>query len=325
MKSLPPVNLAHDPTAADALATAPITPADAEAWSDLLRAIADDDALAWKPTPAELREELTPNSTFDPARQTWAVWHEGRMVAHASVRVRREPTFDGSNVVYVNGGVHPHWRGQGLGSELIDRAQRVGASLAHAAMPGVSPVFRAFSSAAAPSAAELLAGLGYEPARYWFDMSHDLSGTFSEDPRTRPVRPEDSEALRQAHNDAFSTHWGSGPVPAEMWAQLQSSATLRPDLSRIVVEGEQILAYTVVSAAVPGEAYLNLVGVRGVAQGRGLGRVVLTSALAAIQADGSFVRASLDVDADNPSGAGALYSSAGFVNSGRTVTWQRPA
>ena len=98
---------------------------------------------------------------------------------------------------------------------------------------------------------------------------------------------------------------------------------MRPDLSRIVVEDGEVLAYTLVSSNLPGEAYFDLVGVRGGAQGRGLGRAVLTSGLAAIREEGSFTEAGLDVDADNPSGAGRLYTSAGFTNAAKTITWEK--
>jgi hypothetical protein len=47
----------------------------------------------------------------------------------------------------------------------------------------------------------------------------------------KPVQPfmvEQSEAVRQAHNDAFATHWGSAPRSEESWADLVGSRTFRP-------------------------------------------------------------------------------------------------
>jgi len=301
----------------------PIRPADAPAWAVLYHAIAEEDGDRWRPTPVELSEFLEPHPAFDPERQTWSVWDGEQMVAFASAHVRLEPTFEGSNLVYIAGGVHPRWRGRGLGTSLFTRAQATGADLAAQRCPGIPATFHADTTDTAPAAAALLEDFGFAPARYWFYMTHDLSGAYVDDPRTQAPTPGLSEAIRLAHNDAFATHWGSGPVPADVWDQRQRSSTLRPDLSRIIVRDGQVLAYAIVSTATPGAAYFNIIGVRGAAQGRGLGRAVVTSALAAIQAEGTITEANLDVDADNPTGAGALYSSAGFVAVARTVTWQK--
>lgn len=310
-------------TRADGLTITPLTPAMAEEWSRLYRVIADDDGSTWKPTPTELTEELEPSPRFDPGRQTWSVWSGTEMVAFALAGVRSEPTFDGLNAAYMLGGVHPQWRGRGLGSELLDTAEARGAELAVGWLPDLPVVYRADTTDTAPAASELLRERGYEHARYWFDMTHDLGGTFNEDERAVAFTSDLHEAVRLAHNDAFSTHWGSGPVEADQWNRYMGAAGLRPDLSRLIVDDGEVLAYAIVSSAVPGEAYFDLIGVRGTAQGRGYGRAVLTSALAAIQADGSFTEAGLDVDADNPSGAGRLYSSTGFTNVAKKITWER--
>lgn len=302
----------------------PLAQEHAQAWSTLIEAIAASDGDQWTPTSVELAEMLVPSSVFSPQRQTWAVWCGDAMVAYALAGVRPEPQHDGLNTVYVIGGVHPSWRGRGIGSELLKAAEERGGSLAAELVPGAPIAFNADSAGSAAASAELLRANGYAPARYWFDMAHDLSGTFTPDPRTQPFTLDLAEAARLAHNDAFSTHWGSGPSNAERWGRFMTSAALRPELSRIVVDDGEVLAYALVSSARPGKAYFDLIGVRGKAQGKGLGRAVLTSGLAAIQEAGGFTEAGLDVDADNPSGAGRLYTSAGFVNVAKKTTWQKP-
>ncbi len=292
-------------------------------WSRLYHVIAEDDGSTWKPTPDELREWLEPSSTFDPELQTWAVWAGERMVAFADVSVRGTPAFDGLNTVHLSGGVDPHWRGRGLGSMLLKSASERGIGLARTHLPGAPLALRCETTDTAPASHALLEDHGYQQVRYWFDMSHHLRGEFTEDARTCPITPELSAAVRRAHNDAFSTHWGSGPISEEDWQRFQRSQRIRPDLSRVVVDGGEVLAYAIVSSSVPGEAYFDLIGVRGSAQGRGLGRAVVTSALAAIRAEGTFTNASLDVDADNPSGAGRLYTAAGFTTTARKITWER--
>lgn len=310
---------------ATALSYSHLSADDASDLARLHRVIADADGAMWPPSATEIAEALAPSPTFDPTLDTWAVWSGGELVAFAEVSVRSSLSYDGTNNVHVLGGVHPQWQGRGIGSELLARAEERAIEKGRASHPNAALLLNCHTTATAPAASTLLTEHGYSIARYWFDMVHDLSGELPVDARTQPLTPELYEATRLAHNDAFATHWGSGPITSEGWEKVVvGSAGFRPDLSRIAVVDGEVLAYAVVSATTPGEAYFELIGVRASAQRRGLGRAVLTSGLAAIRAEGSFQQAGLDVDADNPSGAGGLYRSIGFTDAAKKLTWRRP-
>src|SRR5699024_6465542 len=124
---IPPI---HAP-GLEALTCTPLSPEMAEEWSRLFRGIAEDGGNRWKPTATELREGLEPTSNFDPALQTWSVWSGEEMVAFAETEVRSTPAFDGRNTAHVLGGVHPSWRGRGLGSALLKVAESRCKELAH--------------------------------------------------------------------------------------------------------------------------------------------------------------------------------------------------
>ncbi len=306
--------------------TSALTLADAAELAALRRRIHEESGFVWMPTEQEMVETLTASSTFEAARQTWALRsEEGALVAYAMIYLRDRPRHDGFNVAYLDSGVAPELRGQGISSSLLERAEPVGIELATGLLPDAPLLLSATASSTDPAANKLLVDHGYSVARYFFEMMHDLSGEATEDPRTRAFTPEDSEATRLAHNDAFRTHWGSGPSSQEKWDKFMGSAGFRPDLSRIVERDGEVLAYGMVSSTVPGEAYLELVGTRASAQGNGLGRAVLTSVVAAVREAGDFTSLGLDVDADNPSGAGRFYASAGFVNHAQTITYEKPA
>lgn len=308
------------------LSYAQLSVEDADDLARLHRVIADADGAMWPPSASEIVENLTPSPTFDPALDTWAVRAGAELVAFAEVSVRSSLSYDGTNNVHVLGGVHPQWQGRGIGSELLARAEERAIEKGHTAHPSAPLLLNCHTTATAPAASTLLTERGYSIARYWFDMVHDLSGELPVDARTQPMTPELYEATRLAHNDAFATHWGSGPISEDGWNKVVvGSAGFRPDLSRIAVADGEVLAYAVVSDTTPGEAYFELIGVRASAQRRGLGRAVLTSGLAAIRAEGSFRQAGLDVDADNPSGAGGLYRSIGFTDAAKKLTWRKPA
>lgn len=303
--------------------TSPLTPDHATQWAQLRQQIAAASGLTWMPTPAELIDELEVTSTFDPARQTWAVWQDGQLIGYALVRVRDQPRHSGLNAIDLDGGVHPDHRGRGISSQLLEAAQVRGSKLALEHQPQAPLVYDAMVSSSDPISAELLADHGYEVVRYFIEMRHDLSSRQSEDERVRPYSSTWAEATRAAHNDAFRSHWGSGPASPQKWQKFLRSSGFRPDLSRIVTSADDVLAYAMVSSNRPGEAYLELVGTRAGAQGQGLGRAIITSTLAAIGSDGSFTTVGLDVDAANPSDAGRLYSSIGFNQAATTVTYER--
>lgn len=306
------------------LRLAPITAGDVDQWAQLARIVSTDDGSRHSWTVTELAERIEPNETFDPAQHTWALWHGEKMVAWQELYPRATPTYDGKNSVWISGGVLPAWRGQGIASYLLQLAEERAREWGREAMPDVPLWFVGGTTDRAPASAELLTTHGYRAVRYWSDMACDLDADYAEDPRTQVLTPEFYEAVRIAHNDAFSTHFGSAPITEEAWARHVSSATFRPDLSRIVVVDGVVLAYAFAATYKPGVMYLNLVGVRGSAQGQGLGRAVLVSSLAAAKA-GGFTKAELDVDTENPTQAGRLYSSLGFRDVERSITWEKAA
>ena len=68
-----------------------------------------------------------------------------------------------------------------------------------------------------------------------------------------------AEELRLAHNDAFSTHWGSTARSPEAWADMVGARSARTDLWRVVREpGGRILAYCSVSQWREGALYVDL-------------------------------------------------------------------
>ena len=69
-------------------------------------------------------------------------------------------------------------------------------------------------------------------------------------------------------------------------------------------------------------SYVELVGTRREWRGSGIAPALLTRVLEASKADG-LDKVVLDVDAENPTGALGLYTSLGFEESNRTVSYVR--
>lgn len=233
----------------------------------------------------------------------------------------------------LEGAVHPEVRGRGIGRRVL--AWQVGRARQRLAQLDVDlPATLDVGGPEGSSVLRLAARSGFAPVRTWLDMEL----VFDDGPREAlPVPPEglvvrsatedDIEPLRAAKNDAFRDHWGSQPMVASDWRGFLTSAKSRLDLSRVVVDGTgAVLAFAIVEvepsafeARGHGFGYVHWVGVVRGARGRGLAPLVLGAALDAIRADG-LAAAVLDVDAENPSGAGRIYERLGFVAGAVHVT-----
>jgi len=145
-----------------------------------------------------------------------------------------------------------------------------------------------------------------------------------------PYEVARDEMLRAAHNDAFLDQWGSEVRDRASWERwFTGSRHFRPDLSRIAFANDDIAGY-VLSMVFPDdapargytEAWTTHLGVRRPWRGRGLATALLTDALRAYGAAG-YDYASLDVDAENPSGALGLYQRLGYETVRDVVSYAR--
>ncbi|WP_156253170.1 GNAT family N-acetyltransferase [Pseudactinotalea terrae] len=285
-------------------------------WSELTNILAKADDTDEFYDAEDLAEELTEHG-FDAERDSWAVWDEDRLVAYGQLRVATELTAEGDARAQLDGGVHPDWRGRGIGTELLGRMEPRALELARERHPAAPVLLRAQGGKEGSDARPLLEDFGYSPARYFTDMTRPLPGeplAAPDDARIRPFSPDLAEPLRLAHNDAFATHWGSTAQSPEQWADTIGGRSFRGADSRVLMDdGGAVLAYVVCGEWVPRELYISLVGTVQAARGRGLARQVLLATVADAAASGRYDVVDLGVDSQNPTGAGALYESVGFT------------
>lgn len=277
----------------------------------LVNLLATADGTGEVVTEAALLEDLQAPQ-FDPATDTLSVWDGDELVGMGSVQVRDAAVEDRAMVMFF-GGIHPDHRGQGLGSALLARLEARGVALAAERLPGLPVRLRSSGGLADSSAQRLLELSGYAPDNYFVTMQIELADW--EDPGARTVaRPPTADlvaAIRHAHNDAFRDHRNFSPVSAAHWAHWTGSSTARPDLSQVVVEDGQVVAYALASSYEPEVVHVDLVGTRRSVRGRGLGRDVLVAGLRAAASAG--LRTSeLEVDSTSPTSADRLYLAAGY-------------
>lgn len=315
------------------LSARPIEKDDAAAWAELLAAKEKVDAEGENYDADDLLEELA-DPKLDPALDTIGVWSGEQMAGYGVVRTPDEVVD--VHRIHTEGAVHPEWRGRGVGSALVPWLVRRATELHHERQPGAEGEVNTGAIDTNTGALELLTGLGYEPCRYFFTMQRDLGAPVEVPPvpdglRLIPFTPEYDELLRLTHNEVFMDHWGSSPKSAESWKTWFTGArAFRPELVYLVLDGDEVVAYTngyeyVADTEATGirEVYIGQVGTKRSHRGRGLAALALAKVMAEAKASG-FQRASLGVDADNPTGALGLYERLGYTTKNRWISHRLP-
>lgn len=235
--------------------------------------------------------------------------------------------------VLLLGGVDPDWRGRGIGRRVLawqrERATQNVADLRAASSTQLPGRIGCGVEEQVTSRARLLESAGFTATRWFTELRRPLAGPYVVPPlpvdglRVEPYADAHAERLRVAHNEAFRDHWGTNPHDAESWrTNVLENEAFRPRQSFVVVDpatpGEPIVAYVVNTEYEQDwadqsftDGYTEMLGVRRGWRGRGLARRLLTLT-ARVFAEAGHRYATLDVDADNPTGAVALYESLGY-------------
>ncbi len=220
---------------------------------------------------------------------------------------------------FLQGGVHPAWRGRGIGRAVLAWLEGRGRQKLVESGKELPARLAVFVDEHARDNRRLYAAAGFSPIRWYTEMRRDLADPLPEvtidGVRVEPWRPELDEAVRLAHNEAFADHWGSEPRTPEDWTH---GPHFVPEWSFVALAGDEVVGYTLSGRyeddfAVVGYSfgYSELLGVRRAWRGRGVAVALLAGAMAAFKADG-MAYAVLGVDTANPSGAHGLYERLGY-------------
>ena len=262
----------------------------------------------------------------DPATDTRLVTTpDGAVIAVGLVPAPPEGGFR----VDIYGGVHPDWRGRGLGRDLLTWQLARAGELHRDLAPQASWEAETAAMLDDHSAHRTFERFGFAPVRYFSDMVADTTPTAAvalpPGLRCEPYKPEFEQALYEAHMEAFSDHWGFQRRALDAWVLLTvGSDGFRPQWSRVAFDGDAIAGYVLGYAdGSPDRVYIGQVGTRRPWRRRGLAGALLGEVMAAAHADG-LKFAGLGVDADSPTGAVGVYERIGFRAESRTVAFRRP-
>lgn len=323
----------------------PLRTDDVPAWAELMAAIEAVDRTGEHVSADELLEEMSAG-TVEVGRDIVGAFEapavEGgedaggpTLVGFVSVQPRG--VAEGTLRAWVDGGVRPSHRGQGIGTRLVEAMlARVG-EVHRERGPDLGFTVLATGLSSDTAQADLLGSVGLVGERWTFTMR---AGLVDLPPRVElpagyDVRVYDDtrgEALRHAHNVAFLDHPNFTPWSEELWrAQVTGSRAFRPDVSYVVVPtgSEEIVGYlqTLESPAhqeATGrrEAYVAKVGTLREHRGRGLAGALLAHAMHGFR-DAGCDEVGLAVDSENPTGALGIYRRAGFEVESRWTNYLR--
>ncbi len=157
--------------------------------------------------------------------------------------------------------------------------------------------------------------------------------TLPDSPPARPTMPTgfslaefrpglDDVELHAVLEESFADHYRPHPRTLETWrAEVLGDPQFRANLFMIAREGD--LACGAIEAFDKGEVgWVSRLGTRAAARGRGVARALLLDSFARFHAIGKR-RVELGVDAQNASGATALYESVGMTRTLQHGLWRR--
>ena len=296
----------------------------APTWDDVdaVAALLVDDQLVDGVEPTLDKSFLRPvwsRPDFDLGADAWVVTDEaGTIVAYGQARLD-EPDLVGSWGV-----VHPEQRGRGIGTALFDRIEARAAEL----LAGVdSPRFRHALNARDAAAAAMAGARGLRPYRHSWHMQIDLDGPI--EPTTGPPGitisgiepPEDLLAVHAILESAFAEDPADHPEPFDRWLhELVTSPSYDPSLWLLARDRD--VPVGVLTASARDGGWVDNLAVLSSHRGRGLGHALLGRSFATF-AERGMRRVTLNVDAQNVTGATAVYERAGMRVVNAWDLWER--
>jgi len=302
---------------------------DLEAIVDLINTADAVDHLGEGTSVTELRERFGwPD--FDPCQDAFVAQNEGqRVVGCACLEsdIGTEQSF-----FYTISTVHPDWREQGIERQLLERlwkrAQQRRYDLASKRV-----YFYAYYALHHTGTVALFESFGLQRIRYNPHMVCQPLENLAQ-PQLPPgieVRPyvpgQGDESVVETLNEAFADDWDFVPTTVERLTYWTASSTFRPELSRVALDGEQVVGLCLCTVSEDRmrlmgrrDAYVDTLAVRPAYRRRGLGSALLLASLHAMKEAG-MESATLYTDTDNPTEAIRLYENVGFREAWRWVTY----
>ena len=280
----------------------------------------------------------TITSTAEDIRQFWSssdvkietdIWvvetEEGRIVGYQEFANRHAHA-----ALVGDGYVHPQFHGLGIGTTMLRTLERRARQEMELAQPDLRVFIRNGVAGNDAAACQLHENEGYRAIRHSWHMEIELQAApqkplFPEGIELRPfILEQQSHAVFEAHEEAFSDHWGHTPGTFEHWRHhVIEYENFDPSLWFIAWDGgsSQIAGYSICRYRM-GSGWVGTLGVRRLWRKRGLGEALLLHSFGEFYKRGTKT-IGLGVDAQNPTGATRLYKKAGMHVASEAVVYEK--
>ncbi|MEP7290783.1 MAG: GNAT family N-acetyltransferase [Chloroflexota bacterium] len=264
---------------------------------------------------------------FDPDQDAFVFERDGEVMGYADIQLMHE-----SGKAWSRGTVRPDHLREGIGTELIRQTEaHFLKRMAHLS-PSQPLALQRITFDSNPGAMRLIERQGYACIHVFYEMEIDFDQPVEllPFPEKLVVRrfdaDRDGQALYQANQETFATHWGFEPTPYEAWLERELSASGNDSSLWLILEDDGEIAGFSINCIVGQEAgaigEVNGFGVRPGWRRQGLGLALLKASFALFEQQG-YRRAGLAVDAGNESNAIALYQRAGMRLQKRTLYYRK--
>jgi mycothiol synthase len=286
------------------------------------RAVNDDPRLN-----VAIMQNLIEAPGIDPDKDNFIVERDGQIIAYADCE------FRDSGWCFADCAVHPDFRQQGIGTELVQRTEARIFDWANDHLPADQPLLiHRMVKDNDLSSRDLLESSNYRHIRSSYQMRIELDQPVRVTPLPegivlRPFDREcDTQAVYEASEDTFSDHWGHERATYDEWARfLLNSPAADPTMWLIAWAGDEIVGICLnrpYEEADQRMGWTGSLGVRRQWRKRGLAMALLTHSFALFQERG-FIRAGLGVDASSLTNAVALYERAGMHIHNRYLLYRK--
>lgn len=289
------------------------TRADSARWHRLNQIVAADAGGTIRQSEEQFGRDLD-YPLWNAATDSRLAFRSDRLVGSGYVL----PPPPNGTIIRGSGGVHPAFRGRGIGSRLLQWALDRSGEMHATAHPDTPWQVHLSVTNERPADTALLTAHGLTVARHFAEMQRRSADPFPvaalpDGLRVAPYDPRFERALYDLHMTAFADHWSFQHRPFELWRIRFDEPGFRPDLTSLAVDGADVPAGYVIAQS-GGEAEhveLAIVGTAREWRGRGVASALIAASLQAARDKGIGI-VSLGVDRENPTGAVGVYERMGF-------------
>ncbi len=280
----------------------------------------------------DLRHDYEHLTNSDPEKDMLFAEINGQPIAYARVEWWQEE--DPNHRIYslfVN--LVPEWRRQGIEEAMLGWCQRRLKEIADDHPQDSQRFYQTYSNGYKAAYNGILESLGYQPARYFIEMSRPLEdipeAALPEGIDLRPVRKQDERAVWEASIEAFRDHWGFSEPDEEDYKSYQGSKYYQPELWQVAWDGDEIVSSVMNYIDEDYNRKYNKqrgwteeITTRKAWRRRGIAKALIVRSMHMHKAKG-MTEVGLGVDTDNPNGALKLYQSLGYEKVKTWITFRK--